>query len=143
MARVTEPPLCPLGIPYALGVPLPRAVLLSLLALILVAPLAASAPLVPDAMNGFGTALTFQVYGKGMALEGGAYEWTDICDGCLIRITVRDGTFVVSDSSNAAGALAPGVYELREFTGLFLFTQNAPRDFSVQLHGLGKANKIG
>ncbi|HUR68591.1 MAG TPA: hypothetical protein VM370_05035, partial [Candidatus Thermoplasmatota archaeon] len=69
-------------------------------ALLLVLPLAAGAPLVPEILGGNGTAVHFQVLGTGHSVEGGAFEWTDGCTHCVIRITIRDGTFLVNDAND-------------------------------------------
>lgn len=127
-------------------VPLPRArwlLLVSLLATTLAVPATVGAPLVPDVLTGFGTATTFQVYVVGAAVEGGAFDWSDVCAYCLVRIAIAEGQFTVADSEGIARALDPGAYELREYRGFFLFSQRAPHDFAVQLHGLGKIEKLG
>lgn len=111
--------------------------------MVLAVPNTAAAPLVPDVINGFGTASTFEVFGTGLALEGGLTEWGEICALCLIRITVSDATFFsVVDADGGETTLTTGVYEFREFRGTFGFTQNAPHDFYVQVHGVGKINKL-
>lgn len=100
------------------------------------------APLVPDILNGFGTAITFQLFGEGESLEGGTHEWTDVCGHCEMRVTLADGTFVIVDTDGGTRALEPGVYELREYRGLFLFSARAPHEFDVQLHGLAKIERL-
>lgn len=113
-----------------------------LLALIAVSPVILGAPGVPQVFNGFGSASTFQVFASGHALEGGLYGWNDLCANCEIRVTLGAGNFFVTGTDQFVGQLPPGVYELREYRGLFLFTQNARRDFSVEFHGIGKVDRL-
>ncbi|HET6404722.1 MAG TPA: hypothetical protein VFH78_08745 [Candidatus Thermoplasmatota archaeon] len=120
---------------------MPRAVqlpLVLLLALVSLAPATVGAPLVTDVLHATGAATSFQVFGAGYAVEGAPYQWNDVCAGCSLRITVREGTFLVVDPDGGTRALNPGQYEVREFRGLFMFSQMAPRDFHFQLHGIGK-----
>lgn len=118
----------------------------ALVALASLSPATVGAPLVPDALHGFGEASWFEVRAVGLALEGGAHEWTDVCAECYIRFSTPGGAFTLVDASNPEGAvteLTPGLYELREFRGLYMFTQASPGAFSLQVHGLGKVLKLG
>jgi len=129
-------------------VSLPRTLQLASLVLVvgaLASPLILAAPLVPDVLNGAGTVSTFEVFGAGVSIEGGAHDWTDICSGCLIRMTVGEGAFTVVDPSVASDMtpiLAPGVYEIREFRGIYAFSVEGQHAFIVQLHGLGKIARL-
>lgn len=114
---------------------------LALLLFALLVPIGLGAPAIPDLLHGAGAASTFQVIAHGQALEGGLYDWNDLCASCLIRVTLGAGTFVASGNDFAA-QLSPGVYEIREFVGLFAFTQNGPHDFDVEFHGLGKLARL-
>ena len=121
---------------------MPRSNLLPAVALLALTSLAAgntlAAPLVPDVLNGLGTAATFQVDGTGMALEGGLHDWSDLCAHCTLRITVGPGTFLVADTNGGTRALDPGLYEVREYVGLFMHTETARFQHDVQIHGIGK-----
>ena len=129
--------------------PLPRAVqllLVPLLALVSVAPGTVGAPLVPDALHGGATATTFQIIGHGAALEGGAFDWTNVCGLCLIRMTISTPGIRVADAASAEGPvreLVPGQYEVREYRGLFGIYEIGPRDYVVALDGLGKVHRLG
>lgn len=109
----------------------------------LAAPGTVGAPLVPDVLTGFGTATTFHLFSVGVAVEGGAFEWSDVCAYCLVRIALAEGQFTVADAEGVGRSLDPGVYELREYRGFFLFSERGRHDFAVQLHGLGKVERIG
>lgn len=128
--------------------PLPRAVQISLvllLALISVAPSTLAAPLVPDVLNGFASATTFQVFGVGYSVDGGAFDYTDVCSHCWIRMTITSGGIRVADATHSDGAvreLGPGQYEVREYRGVFGIYTFGQHDFGLQLHGAGKTIKL-
>lgn len=123
-------------------IPVQRLFVISLLALTVAAPTLAAAPMVSDALNGFGTAITFHVYGEGLAFEGGTYAWNDVCGYCYIRMSIADGSFVANTNANLLTALPPGLYEVREFRGLFQYTEVGRFDFDVEFHGVGKIARI-
>lgn len=116
-------------------VPLAALVVLSLVAT------AGAAPLVPALLVGFGSATTFQVFGSGGSVQGGAYEWNDLCGYCWILITVFDGTLL--DADDSPSLLDPGVYEIREFRGVFSHTQQGLGNHAFQLEGVGKMHPVG
>jgi hypothetical protein len=93
-------------------------------------------------LNGFGAASSFQVFAQGQALEGGLYDWTDLCGHCEIRVTLGEGQFAANSGDAFVTLLPPGVYELREYRGLFLFSQDAPHEFQVEFHGIGKIARL-
>lgn len=122
-------------------VPVPAArtlVPVSLLALLAVLPTTVGAPTLGGIVSGPGTATTFQVFaGPGGALEGGAYEWTLVCGDCFIRITLVESDLVLVQNG-AVQTLPPGKYEIRDYSGLFMHTQEALGQFAVELHGHGR-----
>lgn len=128
--------------------PLPRAVqllLVPLLALISIAPSTVGAPLVPDVLNGFASATTFQIFGMGAAVEGGAWDWTDVCAYCLVRFTTTDGGILVADATHPDGPvrmLGPGQFEIREYRGLIGIYDLGLRNFQLELHGTGKTIQL-
>lgn len=108
------------------------------------APAVLAAPFVPDLIQGAGRVSWFQVFAFGLALEGAGHDYTDVCADCYIRFTTTEVAFAVVDASGEAiRALDPGLYELREFRGLYAFSQEEPGSFLVQVHGLGKVVKLG
>lgn len=105
-------------------------------------PHALAAPAVPGVMHGSGTAATFQLLGAGSALEGGASDWTIVCGGCLLRVAFTQTEFSVTFESGRASSFSPGVYEVREFYGVFSITDEGPGQFFVQLHGAGHVARL-
>ena len=114
-----------------------------ILAVASVAPGTVGAPFVPEIIQGFGAASWFSVFAFGLALEGGAYDWNDVCAECLIRFTATGGQFLVVEDGGTTAQLTPGLYEMREFRGLYAFSQQAPGSFLIQVNGLGKIEKLG
>lgn len=126
---------------------MPRAVrlIVPLLALASLAPLTLGAPLVPDVMNGFASATTFQILGVGAAVEGGAFDWTEACVECLIRFTTPTGGIGVIEPASANGAtytIGPGQYEIREYRGVLGIYDLGLRNFGLEVHGTGKIHKL-
>lgn len=120
---------------------------ISLLALALLAaaslmPATVGAPLVPELVTGSGAANTITVYGHGFALEGGAADWTEVCARCHMRLGITSPGFTVYDADEGPVLLAPGLYELREYSGLFTFSVEGRHAFFVQLFGGGKIDEI-
>jgi len=116
----------------------------ALVALVL-APTLAAAPAAPDIIHGAGMVSWFQVFAFGLALEGAGHDFVDVCGDCFVRFTTTSGAFTVVDASNAqlVRELTPGLYEIREYRGLFAFTQEEPGAFVVQMHGAGKVIRLG
>lgn len=128
--------------------PLPRAVQLSLvllLALVSLAPSSIGGALIPDAISGSASATTFQLFGQGTSIEGGAFDMMDACGHCWIRMTIDGPGLTVIDATHPDGAnrqLGPGQYEIREFRGLFGIHVIGPHDFVLWLDGTGKTIKL-
>lgn len=99
-----------------------------------------AAPAVRGGVGGFGTAVTFAVYADGVALEGGAAEWTLVCAECLVRISVSESSFLLAQDGEVR-SLVPGAYEVREFRGLLSHTRTA-EGFSVVLTGSGQVASL-
>lgn len=122
---------------------LPSRLARALLVAALLAPLATAAPVIHGTLQAQGTVSHFQFLpAAGLALEGGPYEWTRACSECLLRVTITGGSWIHYDASQGPVFLAPGVYELREFRGLFFGNDVALRHFEVQVHGLAKVVPI-
>lgn len=77
---------------------------------------AAALPTFHGTLEGFGTAPTFFVRAGGYALEGGVTEWTFLCGGCFIRVTLTESSFVTTQNG-VTQVLPQGVYEVRDFRG--------------------------
>lgn len=103
---------------------------------------ALAAPALSGTMHGQGSAASFQVFGNGLALEGGAYRWNLVCGGCEARLSLTEGVFVLAQDGGGQ-TLLPGVYELRGFMGILSHAQRAPNDFAVEIHGTGAMRRIG
>lgn len=116
---------------------------LSLLAAASLVPGGAAAPRVPDLIVGQGTATTFQVLGEGLALEGGAYDWSEVCGPCDIRLATTSGGYTLVDTESTATQLSPGLYELRGFRGLFSFSIEGRHAFVVDVYGEAKVVRLG
>lgn len=127
---------------------MPRAVELSLvllLALVSLAPSSIAGTLIPDAIHARVTATTFQIFGQGESLEGGAFDRLNVCGHCWIRMTITGPGMVVVDPTHPDGTtreLSPGQYELREYRGLFGIYDFGQHDFLLQLEGSGKVLEL-
>lgn len=96
---------------------------------------AAALPTVKGSIEGYGTASSFFIRAGGYALEGGVNDWTLVCGGCFVRISVTESSFVLVQEG-ALVALPPGVYELREFRGYLSHSPSGGAYF-VTLAGAG------
>lgn len=113
------------------------------LAILLATPGVVAAITVPGSIQAQGTLSHFRFYpSSGWALEGAVYEWTRVCSECLVRITITGGSWIYHDAVDGTIFLDPGVYELREFRGLFFGNDVAPFDYDVQVHGVAKVVEI-
>ena len=119
-----------------------RAALLAV-GILAIVGLASAAPFVPEVIQGAGGATWFQVFALGVALEGGVHDWNAVCAECLIRFTFTGGQLLVLEQGGTVTVLTPGLYEMREFRGLYGSTQEGPGAFLIQVHGLGKLEKLG
>lgn len=94
-------------------------------------------PSIGGSIHGTGTASTFTVYKEGgTSLQGGAYQRNLVCSPCRILVTLTEGEVRVVQDGDAY-VLAPGAYDVREYTGTFSYTQRAPGRFSIQMDGTG------
>lgn len=127
--------------------PLPRALQhlsVLLLALVSVAASTVAAPLIPDALQGQATATTFQIFGVGESVEGGAFDQTTTCVHCLVWMTITDSSLAAVDSTSSEGpvrTLTPGQYQIREYRGEIGIYEIGLRHYVLQLHGFGKLIK--
>jgi hypothetical protein len=113
---------------------------LALLLLALPPPTATAAPSIPGTVNGYTDASRFEIYGGGLALEGGVNEWTLVCGGCYVRISMTQPSIFVTQD-DFSGFLVPGVYEIREFRGLIQH-QGDRGAYTVFFNGVGEVNAI-
>ena len=110
-----------------------RAVLLALLASFVVAPLCtAGAPELGGPITLAGTATAALIPGHGVAVAGGAFDETMVCDACVIDLTLQSGTFVLVQQGQQV-VLPPGTYEIRDFFGVYGYSGSF-----AELHGEGK-----
>lgn len=102
---------------------------------------AQAAPRIPDTLQAYGYASGHRVFGGGLALEGGAYDWTLVCGGCYVRFAVREGPIHVVDEDGDR-LLVPGVYEAGPFTGIFGYKEGEPFRYPFELHGTGDVRVV-
>lgn len=110
-----------------------RAVALALLAIFVLAPLTtAGAPELGGPINAAGTARAQILGGPGPAFEGGAFEWSMVCEGCFVKVTFDSGTITVVQQGQTL-VLPPGSYEFRDYYGFYGWQGSF-----AEFHGEGK-----
>ena len=122
---------------------MPRTALLSILALLLVAPSVLGGPAVPEPVAGEATVTAFTIRSNTAShdLEGGLREYTMVCVDCFLNLTVNStGITVVKDG--ALVPLAPGVWQVREFAGTFSWSRVALRNYTFSLEGEGQVHRV-
>lgn len=123
---------------------MPRTLPALALAALVALPLVAAEPAIPGLLQGVGTLRWFSFLpGDGFAFEGGAYDWTRLCEECHVRIAIEDGTWTYYDPARGSVSLAPGLYELREFRGIFFGNDAGLGEFPVEVHGLAEVERLG
>lgn len=128
-----------------MGIAVPRGSLLLSISLValLVSALqpALAAPSVDGAIEGRGTASSFSIRGGGAALEGGTHDWSIVCGGCDVRLTLVLPSVVVLQNGRME-SLSPGTYEIRDFRGLVQVWEYGLGDFELQVHGVGTVTRL-
>ena len=113
------------------------------LALLLLAPGVLAALAVPEPVQGEGkvTAFTVRSDGPSRDLHGGVADYTLLCADCFLNLTIASAGFVVVQNG-AQVALAPGTYQVREFSGRVSWTRVALGDYDFALDGVGQVMRV-
>lgn len=126
--------------------PLPRTALFPTLALaiLLAVPPTLAGPAVPEPITGEGTVTAFRVRSHDVShdFEGGVADYTLACTSCTLNLTVASAGFTAVQNG-APVDLAPGVYHVREFSGVFSWTMVELGNYTVTLTGAGQVHRIG
>lgn len=119
---------------------------LALLAAASLVPATGAAPTVPELITGVASASTLRVHGLGpLVVEGGAFDWNEVCGPCDIRLTATSTGFTTVGtlaSSEPSSSLPPGLYDITEFRGLLAYNIEGDNAFFVTLHGVGDVERI-